>query len=74
MNSRRLIASPEAQEDIIPTYSSTRKGGTCRQLCPLSGHKRTFAAQKDMSLYPKSGHVQPICAMRLRSAAAKLHA
>jgi hypothetical protein len=49
MNSRRLIASPEAQERGIVTGQMTLVKG-----CPMSalGQKRTCAVQEAMSALP----------------------
>src|SRR5262245_16535060 len=49
MNSRRLIASPEAKDrGIVAVQMRIVKG------CPMSalGHKQTYAAQKGMSALP----------------------
>ena len=56
MNSRRFIASPEAQDGAIVTV---QMGPLREDLMSALGQKRTCAAQKSMSaLPPESRHVR----------------
>ena len=54
MNSRRFIASPEAQDGAIVTV---QMGTVKEDLMSALGHKRTYAAQKAMSALPPKADI-----------------